>query len=164
MIKILTVWILLSVFLFAACSTKPPKKTSHTEPSILQMQMPDFDTLFEELAQTGERTNEELERIKQENKEELLDYLMADFMAGGLEGCQLDDGSAGTLKFYTWSGFLGIESLELVLESPQQYWEEWSSHVKRIYDLNGMAFMEEQNYPIGVRYINLLNNTSDGVE
>ena len=38
MIKIITIWILLFVFLFAACSTKPPKRTGHSEPTVLRMQ------------------------------------------------------------------------------------------------------------------------------
>lgn len=122
-----------------------------------------LDSLFADLAKSGERTNAELEIVEQEHLDLLLDYLMQNFMAGSLEGCEVDDGSVGTLQFYTWSGHLGMESIESVLESPQQYWDEWSSHVKRIYDLNGMDFMEEQNYPMSIRYINLLNQSSDGV-
>jgi hypothetical protein len=116
-----------------------------------------LDTLFEELAAAGKTTNETLELLKDEVPYVLLDYLMADFMEGGLEGCQLNDGSAGTLKWQTWCSLKGNgELIENVVETPQGDWLDWSQWAENLLRLNGVDFFDEETSPATIRYAYLL--------
>lgn len=115
-----------------------------------------MDDLFADLASSGEKTNEELERLLREEPDLLLSYLMERFMEGALETCQLDDGSVETLQFTVWCSQLGMEGIEAPVLSPQQYWDDWSSYAMRIYELNGMNFLIEQNHAMNILYAKLL--------
>lgn len=116
-----------------------------------------LDDMYRKLAATGKTTNETLELLKDEVPYVLLDYLMSDFMAGGLERCQLNDGSAGTLKWQTWCSLKGIGDLiENVVETPQGDWLDWSQHAEKLLRLNGVDFFDEETSPATVRYAHLL--------
>ena len=116
----------------------------------------ELDVLFAELAASGQRSNDILDRLKEEKSQQLLDYLMQTFLDGGLEGCTYDDGSVGTLQYVTWCGFLGMESLETVAVSPEHDWKEWSDHAAMLYERNGYDFLVEYDYPMAARFAKLL--------
>lgn len=109
----------------------------------------ELDTLFEELAQSGQRTNETLQLLKAREPDRLFDYLVLEFLDGELNGCQLDDGSVGSLKFSAWD--LGMEGIESPMFSPQQYWEEWSTHAQNLYERNGYDVLIEIGHPLTAR-------------
>lgn len=116
-----------------------------------------LDDMYRKLAATGKTTNETLELLKDEVPYVLLDYLMTDFMEGGLEGCQLNDGSVGTLKWQTWCSLKGIGDLiENVVETPQGDWLDWSQYAEKLLRLNGVDFFDEETSPATVRYARLL--------
>lgn len=116
-----------------------------------------LDDMYRKLAAAGKTTNETLELLKNEVPYVLLDYLMADFMEGGLEGCQLNDGSTGTLKWQTWCSLKGIGDLiENVVETPQGDWLDWSQYAEKLLRLNGVDFFDEETSPATIRYAYLL--------
>lgn len=114
-----------------------------------------LDHLFIDVAETGTR-EDELERLLETRHDDVVVYLMCCFLNGSLEGCQIDDGSVGALQYRTWCRYRGNEVLESVFVSPQQDWEEWSSYAKRIYDLNGMDFLKEQDLRMNIWYVEAL--------
>jgi len=120
---------------------------------LLARKLPDteeeLDTLFEELAQSGQRTSETLQLLKAREPDRLFDYLVLEFLDGELNGCQLDDGSVGSLKFSAWD--LGMEGIESPMFSPQQYWEEWSTHAQNLYERNGYDVLIEIGHPLTAR-------------
>lgn len=115
----------------------------------LPLSAEELDALFEELAQSGQRTNETLQLVKAREPEHLFDYLVMEFLDGELVGCQLADGSVGTLKFGAWN--LGMEAIESPVVSPQQYWEEWSAHARMLYERNGYDALMELGNPLAAR-------------
>lgn len=152
-------WCALAHRSYASADQCPPEMPALRRYLMLvETRTAELDALFEDLAAAGETTSEQLTEIKQTRLDELLVYLMTEFEHGALEGCQLDDGSVGTLKFHTWAGHLGMEGIESVLESPQQYWNEWSAYAKMLYDRNGLQFLQEYDYPMCARYVEVLEN------
>ena len=123
-----------------------------------------LDQLFAELAASGQQTNPVLDRLKQENPDWLVDYLMLTFLDGGLEGCAYDDGSVGTLQYITWCGFLGGEILESPAVSPEHDWEEWYAHAAILYERNGYDFLASHDYPITARCAKLIESRSEATE
>lgn len=121
----------------------------------------ELDALFQELAQMGHRTNETLQLVKAREPERLFDYLVMEFLDGELNGCQLDDGSVGSLKFSAWN--LGMEAIESPLFSPQQYWEEWSAHAKNLYERNGYETLIELGHPLTARCGRLMEEQTCGL-
>lgn len=112
-----------------------------------------YDALFEELTASGLTTNEKLDYYLERSPESVLGYLMRNFLSGGLEGCQWNDGSTALLRFHTWYSMLGGELIPSETETPLQYWQEWTDHARRVYDLNGWEFMAD--YPISRQYLEL---------
>lgn len=121
----------------------------------------ELDALFEELSQSSQRTNETLQLVKAREPERLFDYLVMEFLDGELDGCQLDDGSAGSLKFSAWN--LGMEAIESPMVSPQQYWEEWSAHAKNLYERNGYETLIELGHPLTARCGRLMEEQTCGL-
>ena len=106
----------------------------------------ELDALFDELAQSGQRTNGTLQLLKAREPDLLFSYLVKEFLNGELENCQTDDGSVGAVKFSAWD--LGMECIETPLLSPQQYWEEWSSYARNLYERNGYETLMELGSPL----------------
>lgn len=151
-----------------ASSTKSPKNEGIILPqgfsekdAALPETEEELDQLFEELAASGQKTNAVLDRLKQEKREFLVDYLMLTFLNGGLEGCDYDDGSVGTLQYATWCSFRGNEILESPAVSPAYDWEEWSSYAAMLYERNGYDFLVEYGYPMAARYAKLAESMKE---
>lgn len=119
----------------------------------LYMDKATLDTLFAELADTGLTSNETLDHIRTGFPYVLLDYLVTDFMAGGLDNCQWNDGSAAWLRFHTWYSMLGGELIPSETETPLLYWQEWTGHARSVFNLNGWEFMADR--PVSRQYLEL---------
>lgn len=154
-------------------STTPSEEVDEDQnvsdsPDPIPADLPDtyeeLDHLFTNLIDAGVESNEILDQLIMEQQDFLLDYLMQTFMAGGLEDCEIGDGSIGTLQFRTWTQMLNFEHIETALESPQQYWSEWSEHAAMLYTRNGYDFLAENGYTVSARYAKLLDTIDAPVE
>lgn len=113
-----------------------------------------LDNMYENIA-SGESDGALLEKIKLEESDVVLEYLMTRFLGGALEGCQFNDGSTASLQYAAWAEMLGGEIISLETENPQSYWESWCEHIERLYEANGYEFFVEQDYPVSAKYIEL---------
>lgn len=115
----------------------------------------ELDALFKELASEGLQTNDSLERLKAEQPEFLVEYLMKQFRNGSLLGCSSGDGSVGTLQYSVWYQMLEGEMIPLEPESLQNYWDEWTGLADSLYEANGYDYFLEQGFWISALYLRL---------
>lgn len=52
------------------------------------------------------------------------------------------------------------ETIVLETETPQEYWEDWSSYAAMLYERNGYGFFVE-NGPMAARYAMLTQNATE---
>lgn len=104
--------------------------------SVSVTQSVDYPALFAAYDAGGEE-GKAAEAILREHRDEALKYCMLRFDAGVLEGLTLESTGAEMGMYRFWHSELGDALLESPFVGVAEDWQEWSAHVRNLYERNG---------------------------
>ena len=116
----------------------------------------DYPALFARYDEGGAE-GEAAEAILREHRDEALKYCMRQFDAGILEGLTLESTGAEMGMYHFWHSELGDALLESPFVGVAEDWQEWSDHVRYLYERNGYdEALFNETVPASKCYVEIL--------